>query len=151
MQTRLLVDLYNKEKTTIEANKHVLQQLKQQHRLGLVTNFYGNMSVVLKEFGLSNLFQTVTESAVVGVRKPNPDIFQRATETLGVSPSDAVVVGDSYTKDILPAHSIGCQTIWIKGEGWTNDEPSDCIADVIINDLSELLVVKDKLKERISG
>ena len=151
MQTRLLADLYNKVKITIEANKCVLLQLQPQHRLGLVTNFYGNMSVVLKEFGLSNLFQTVTESAVVGVRKPDPQIFQRAAETLGVSPSDAVVVGDSYTKDILPAHSIGCQTVWIKGEGWTNDEPSDCIADVIIHDLSELLVVKDKLKERISG
>jgi len=93
----------------------------------------------------------VQSFAVVGVRKPDPQIFQRAAETLGVSPSDAVVVGDSYTKDILPAHSIGCQTVWIKGEGWTDDEPSDCIADMIIHDLSELLVVKDKLEERING
>ena len=37
MQTRLLADLYNKVKITIEANKCVLLQLQPQHRLGLVT------------------------------------------------------------------------------------------------------------------
>ena len=49
-----------------------------------------------------------------------------------------VVVGDSYAKDILPAHETGCKTVWLKGEGWTEDAPAICVADRIIKGLDEL-------------
>ena len=52
-----------------------------------------------------------------------------------------VVVGDSYAKDIVPAHSIGCKTVWIQGEGWTNEVHPVSIADVIIQDIAQLLQV----------
>ena len=47
--------------------------------------------------------------------------------------------GDSYDKDILPAEKAGCQTTWIKGEGWTDDDVEAPVAGRIIHDLSELL------------
>ncbi|MCR5077050.1 MAG: HAD family hydrolase [Prevotella sp.] len=138
MQAAVLDDVYNKVKAITTHSRDVLQRLRQQHRLGLVSNFYGNIAVVLDEFGLADLFETVTESAVVGIRKPDPRIFQLAAESMGVKPGQTTVVGDSYTKDILPAHSIGCRTVWIKGEGWTDDEPETCVADRIITDLAQL-------------
>lgn len=139
MQTELEDHIYNKVETTIGSSKNVLEQLRKRYRLGLVTNFYGNMSVVLKEFQLSNLFETVTESAVVGVRKPSPEIFRKALAAMQVEPREVLVVGDSYTKDILPAHEIGCRTCWIKGEGWDKGEPQAPVADLIIHELKELL------------
>ena len=138
MLTALVTELCDKVKANIAASRRVLVELKKEYGLGLVTNFYGNMPVVLEEFGLSALFDTVTESAVVGVRKPDPQIFSLAVASLQVSPEEVVVVGDSYAKDIVPAHETGCHTVWLKGEGWTDDMPVSCVADYIINDLNEL-------------
>ena len=138
MQRILLNDIYEKVKTNISESRRVLSELKKNHRLGLVTNFYGNMSVVLKEFDLSSYFETVTESAVVGVRKPDSQIFNLAMKSLDEEAENVVVIGDSYTKDILPAHEMGCHTIWLKGEGWTSEEPTTCVADYVIKNLVEL-------------
>ena len=138
MQRILLNDIYEKVKTNISESRRVLSELKKKHRLGLVTNFYGNMSVVLEEFDLSSYFETVTESAVVGVRKPDSQIFNLAVESLDEKAENVVVIGDSYTKDILPAHEMGCHTIWLKGEGLTSEEPITCVADYVIKNLVEL-------------
>ena len=127
-----------KVKTNISESRRVLSELKKNHRLGLVTNFYGNMSVVLEEFDLSSYFETVTESAVVGVRKPDSQIFNLAVNSLDEKAENVVVIGDSCTKDILPAHEMGCHTIWLKGEGWTSEEPTTCVADYVIKNLVEL-------------
>ena len=138
IQKTLVNDIYERVKANMSESRRVLSELKKNHRVGLVTNFYGNMSVVLEEFGLSSYFETVTESAVVGVRKPDIEIFNVAVKSLEVKAEEVVVIGDSYTKDILPAHELGCHTVWIKGEGWTSDEPTSCVADNIIKNLVEL-------------
>jgi putative hydrolase of the HAD superfamily len=49
------------------------------------------------------------------------------------------VVGDSLKNDIRPAHELGCTTIWLKGEGWNDDETAEGQADRVISDLAELL------------
>ena len=59
----------------INAAKPVLEQVSGKYPLVLVSNFYGNLQTVLKEFGLIHFFKHIVESAVVGVRKPNPAIF----------------------------------------------------------------------------
>ena len=56
-----------------------------------------------------------------------------------MQPEDVTVVGDSYTKDIIPAHSIGCHTVWIKGEGWTEENIENPVANEIISNLTELI------------
>lgn len=116
----------------------------------LVSNFYGNMSTVLREFCLDDLFDAVVESAVVGIRKPDPRIFLLGIEALALQPGEVTVVGDSLEKDIVPAHAAGCRTVWLKGEQWTAgssgaDVAADAgnadmsLADSIIADLSELI------------
>lgn len=79
----------------------------------LVTNFYGNMHTVLEEFGLDHLFKEVVESSVVGVRKPDPEIFRLGVKALGLEPQETIMIGDSQEKDIIPAQSLGCHTIQI--------------------------------------
>lgn len=138
MQRSLVKDVYERVKANLSVSRSVLTELRKKYRIGLVTNFYGNMSVVLDEFGLASLFDTVTESAIVGVRKPDPQIFRLAVKALDVEGENVVVIGDSYSKDILPAHEIGCHTIWLKGEGWVTEELITCEADYIIKDLYEV-------------
>ena len=114
-----------------------LESMSECCPLVLVTNFYGNMNSVLKEFGIDRYFAGIVESAVEGVRKPNPDIFRLAVNRLGVLPADAVMIGDSLSKDILPAMEVGCKTIWLKGEQWEDESVSaTCSPDFTITTLS---------------
>lgn len=125
-------------------SREVLLQLKQQYPMVLVSNFYGNIATVLKEFKLDGIFDTIIESAVVGVRKPDPQIFTLGVEALGMQPDEVVVVGDSMDKDIIPAGKAGCHTVWFKGEGWTNDPVDESPAGKVITDLTQLLVNSEK-------
>ena len=128
---------YTFAQSTIEKAKPVLKQLSQKYPLVVVSNFYGNIEAVLKDFGLADFFEDIVESAVVGVRKPDPAIFALGVKALALPPEKVVVVGDSHRKDIAPAQSLGCKTIWIKGPAW-EEEDSSLSADAIISDFSEL-------------
>lgn len=133
---------YLYEATVAETSKsrEVLLSLKKQYPMVLVSNFYGNIATVLKEFKLDGIFDTIIESAVVGVRKPDPQIFTLGVEALGMQPDEVVVVGDSMDKDIIPASKAGCHTVWFKGEGWTNDPVDETNAERVITALKQLIV-----------
>ena len=139
LRCRLTDSLYQQVSQTIARSREVLASLHRSFPLALVSNFYGNMPVVLREFRLDDLFLAVIESAVVGVRKPDERIFQLGVEALQLKPEEVAVVGDSYEKDILPAHRLGCQTVWLKGEGWTDKQFNESLPDKIIGSLEELL------------
>ena len=136
---RIVDDLYAETLSHTRRSLRVLRQLAAKMPMVLVSNFYGNVSTVLREMGMEGLFSSVVESAVVGVRKPDPRIFTLGVEALGVDPSEVVVVGDSYDKDIAPAKAAGCRTAWFVGEGWTDGVADGKDADVVITSLTELL------------
>lgn len=96
----------------------VLKVLARNYPLALVTNFYGNINAVLSDFGIAGYFKVVIESATAGIRKPDPAIFRLALEALRLTPEKVLVVGDSVSKDILPAKSLGCRTCLIEGRAW---------------------------------
>lgn len=128
---------YQSAKDSIDHARPVLEKLAEKYPLVLVSNFYGNIASVLKDFGIDHLFRQIVESAVVGVRKPDPEIFSMGVKALGLKPEEVLVVGDSYRKDIMPALKAGCKAVWIKGRGWTSDE--DAVQyPWIITDLNQL-------------
>ncbi len=106
----------------VDEARPVLERLSQHYPMMLVSNFYGNVDSVLRAYDLRCYFRGVIESAVVGVRKPNPTLFRLGVDALELPASEVLVIGDSLRKDILPAESIGCHTLWLKGKGWTADE-----------------------------
>lgn len=128
---------YNYAKRAINNAKPILHKLKERYPMVLVSNFYGNIESVLRDFGLDLFFDSIVESAVVGIRKPDPAIFSLGVERLGLQAENVVVVGDSHDKDIVPSDSIGCQTIWLKSIGW-KPYSGDESADAIISTFTEL-------------
>lgn len=123
----------------LNENKQVLEHLKQAgYPMVLVSNFYGNINQVLKDAEIDGYFKEVIESAVVGVRKPNPAIFALGVCALDLPASQVLVVGDTYGKDIIPAHKLGCHTLWIKGLQWEEKKVDESIPDGIIKKLSEM-------------
>ncbi|HEV8537768.1 MAG TPA: HAD family hydrolase [Bacteroidota bacterium] len=123
--------------TTIRGAKHVIEALGERYRLGIVSNFYGNLETVCKEFDLYRYFSAVVDSVVVGLRKPDPAIWSLALKIVEVNPEDAWVVGDSYARDIVPAKQLGCTTIWLKGKSWSTPESTEA-ADYTINRFAEV-------------
>ncbi len=131
---------YASAKASVERAKSVLDVLAKRYPMVLDSNFYGNVETVLKDFGIDGYFKKIIESAVVGVRKPDPKIFTLGVEALGFKPEEVLVFGDSYSKDIIPAEKAGCQVMWIKGKGWTKEE-DDTFHPNIIRSLDEGLGV----------
>lgn len=138
-QQAVVDDLYALTCAETARSREVLLQLRERYPMVLVSNFYGNIATVLREFRLDGIFQTIVESAVVGVRKPDPRIFTLGVEALGLRPDEVVVVGDSMDKDIIPARQAGCHTVWFQGEGWTDDPVDATQADQVITSLTEIL------------
>lgn len=131
---------YRAARGCVEEARPVIEELYARYPLVLVSNFYGNVEAVLADFDLRRYFGAIIESAVVGVRKPDPAIFRLGVDALGLAPEEVLVVGDSLRKDILPAESLGCRTAWLKGKGWTADEDAATHPSVIKN-LGDLLNV----------
>lgn len=132
---------YDCARSSCEEARPVIEQLSKRYPLMLVSNFYGNVETVIRDMGLREYFQGVIESAVVGVRKPNPTIFKLGVVALGLNPEDVLVVGDSFRKDIEPSLSLGCQVAWLKGKGWTAEEDAQMHPSIIgsLNDLLSLV------------
>ena len=130
---------YQFAKQTTARQANVLQQLSTQFSLVLVSNFYGNLQSVLHDFEIEKYFQTIIESSVVGIRKPNPQIFQLGIDALKLKPNEIAVIGDSYKNDIEPAKQLDCATVWLKKIGWEIDENTTHTADFIIDTFEKLI------------
>ena len=99
----------------VQRNRPVLERLGVRFRLGLVSNFTGNLEPCLVELGIRPLFKAVFDSGVVGVAKPDERIFAQALAAVGggTRAGDTWMVGDNLEADIRPAHTLGLQTCWL--------------------------------------
>lgn len=122
-------------------SREVLLVLSSRFRLGVVSNFYGNLDRVLAEARLSELMDVTVDSAKVGIFKPDPRIFGEALDALGFSaqPAQAAMVGDSPVKDCAPAHRAGLKTIWLCGPDRLSGDLAEGFADHKIHTIDELL------------
>ena len=134
---RIADGCYNKVKGTLATSRAIVEQLSKQYPMVLVTNFYGNMPVVLKEFGLAGYFNSIVESSIVGIRKPDPALFALGVDALQLPAEEIVVIGDSYRKDIYPSLTLGCKTIWLKNICWEEEPIADGHAPTAIIDRIE--------------
>lgn len=82
----------------------------------------------------------------LGISKPNPKIFTKACEALGVDPGRVLYIGDRDTHDVTPAAAAGLRTVLYRGAGgkYVETEPT-CTPDHDVSDLRELIPV---LRER---
>ena len=131
----------------VEIVKRILLNLRTDYLLGVVSNFYGNLDFILRDLRLRNLFDILIDSTLVGVKKPDPQIFQIALDRIGVTPPDTIVIGDSYDRDIQPAKILGCTTIWLDGKSWIKPKETTK-ADYKIISLKEVENILVAIKQR---
>jgi putative hydrolase of the HAD superfamily len=91
-----------------------LASLKAQgYFLGVISNSVGTMEDQLRQVGLRDYFQAVFDSAIVGVEKPHPEIFQLALASAKVKPNETVFVGDTNATDVGGAQLAGLHGVLI--------------------------------------
>ncbi len=129
-QEEEIVDRFcTKTERILQRNSQLLRRLKSIYRLGIISNFYGNVATICREAGLAESLEVILDSTWVGVSKPDPEIFHIALGKFNLAPEQAVFVGDSYERDIIPARQVGMQAIWLRGPNPRVPEdaaPPDC-------------------------
>jgi putative hydrolase of the HAD superfamily len=99
--------------------------------VALVTNGPPDIQrLKFEQTGLADLFSAVVISGELGLGKPDPEVFLHAVGSLGVRPQDAVMVGDSWERDIEGALGAGLRAIWIShGRDTPRSDPRVQVAE----------------------
>ena len=118
--------------------KGVLESLKGQYKLGLLSNnIVEYVRGPLEHLNLKQFFDIVVISGEENIRKPEPEIFHRALQRSRAKPSEAMMVGDSILEDVDAAKRVGMTAVWVNRSG---EKPEmEVKPDYTIRNLRELL------------
>ncbi len=121
------------------ARKDAVRRLAEGHRLGLLSNFDDSKTgwEIMADTGVQDKFEAIIISADVGLRKPNPKIFERMLTMLNLTAPEVLFVGDTPHHDVGGAKAVGMSAAWISRHALPIP---DGVAqpDYIIRDLAEL-------------
>jgi putative hydrolase of the HAD superfamily len=123
----------------------MLEELKSRKLLlGMITNGRGQFQLDnIKALGIEKYFDTILISEWEGVKKPDPEIFNRALKRLKVSAHESIFVGDHPENDVIAAQNAGMIGVWKKDPYWKVE------VDFIVNDLVEIpLLIKNQVGEK---
>lgn len=116
--------------------RETLEALKKEgYSLGLITNGKGEFQMrSIRALGIEYDFKTILISEIVGLRKPDPEIFRQALRNLNCEPQHSVYVGDNPEVDINGARKAGMHTIWKQDDDFAGHVETDAT----FGELSEL-------------
>jgi putative hydrolase of the HAD superfamily len=124
---------------TLARRAPLLSRLARGRRLGIVSNFYGNLEGACREAGIRESFSVLVDSCDVGCTKPEPAIFHAALGKLGARPADALFIGDSIERDMAGARGIGMPHLLLKPADASGGDPFLCCPeDRVIRRLEEV-------------
>ena len=117
-----------------------LRALHGRVRLGLVANQEADVVRALERDGVAPLVDVWAVSALVGVEKPDPALFDWALRRAGVPAGRAVHVGNRLDTDVRPAAALGLGTVWVlRGEAPDDPTPRQLAEpDLAVRDLRGL-------------
>jgi putative hydrolase of the HAD superfamily len=122
----------------LRRNRKVLETLHHSnYRLGVVSNSYGNIETLCREFGYNSYVSVFIDSLVEGISKPDPRIYQLALDRIALPAAQVWMVGDNFERDIIPAKSLGLRTAWLIGDH-RRTPPDPTQVDLILRSLEEL-------------
>jgi putative hydrolase of the HAD superfamily len=149
-ETQAAEAFYRPSEKILHRNRVILEGLRQEGlKLGVISNFYGNVPTLCEEAGLKPILSVILDSVIIGLKKPDPKIFQLALDQLKLSAHQVAFVGDSFERDILPAKALGMATIWLANE---HNLPAGDLSkiDRTIYSLEDLPKAIQSLREKIS-
>ncbi len=104
----------------------VMDMLKlRELTLGLISNIGRDIDEMCESLGLAPYLDFTVSSTEVGIGKPHPPVFLKALERAGVTPDEAIHVGDSYRSDVQGAQGVGIRPLLLDRDGVMTDV-TDC-------------------------
>jgi HAD superfamily hydrolase (TIGR01549 family) len=100
---------------TYPGTTSMLEALRRKYRLGVVTN--GSPDLQWRKMRATGLDRFIQEehliiSGNIGHAKPHPTVYEAACKALDVSPTAAIMVGDSWPADVAGARAFGIDAVW---------------------------------------
>jgi len=133
-----------------EDTRPTLQKLEHMgYRLGIISNAGDDQDVqqLARGFGIHRHFDYILTSAACSYRKPHPRIFELALANWYLLPSEAVMVGDNLTADVLGAQKAGMYGVWINRRADPQMEKQEAVSpDASLSSLAELPALLDHLQ-----
>ena len=97
---------------TPDETVELLKELKARGiKIGLISNCYSDEAEAIRSSVLFPYFDCAMLSYEQGVTKPDPEIFKRAMDNLGVSADECLYVGDGGSKELFAARDVGMKTV----------------------------------------
>ena len=95
-----------------EGTIQILDYLQPNYTLHIITNGFKEVQHgKLNKSGIAHYFETVTNSELAGVKKPNPKIFKLALHMAKASKAESLMIGDNLEADILGAVNFGIDAL----------------------------------------
>lgn len=95
-----------------EGTIEILEYLKPKYRLHIITNGFAEIqNNKLNNANINHFFDTITNSEMAGVKKPNPIIFQHALTLAKAKKENSIMIGDCIDADIYGAIRSGFEAI----------------------------------------
>jgi putative hydrolase of the HAD superfamily len=98
--------------------------------IGIISNWDSRLAAVLRGIGLGCLIDTVVCSAVEGLHKPDPRIFELACARVGVRADRSAHVGDHVYADVSGARAVGMKPVLIDRRGIAATEAGDGVSRI---------------------
>ncbi|MCK5548666.1 MAG: HAD family hydrolase, partial [Thermoplasmata archaeon] len=116
--TAFYLDAYPTLNVPMKGVDSVIKDLAVRFQLGIVTNGSPDHQYQkLNTLNIKRFFECVVISEDVGIRKPDPEIFWKATSLLGREPEECLYVGDLLETDMLGAKRARIQACWLNARG----------------------------------
>jgi putative hydrolase of the HAD superfamily len=116
-------------------------------RIGLAANQPAAILDTLDRAGIGHYFGFREVSETLGLRKPDPRLFLKACEGLGVPPARSIMVGDRIDNDIVPARVLGMRTIRFRTDRHAGQQPRSWleVPDEEVGDVESLAKALQRL------
>jgi HAD superfamily hydrolase (TIGR01549 family) len=105
----------------LPGTREVLERIGDNFRIAVISNADGGIERVLSRCGIADCFESITDSAIVGVEKPRREIFETALRAMKARPEESLYVGDVYSVDYLGARNAGMDAMLLDVAGTYRD------------------------------
>ncbi len=118
----------------------VVKELSKNYQLIVAANADESNSeqiaLALDRVGLKHFFTYFFSSKEIGVKKPNIDFFEHIFQKSNIKPTESIMIGNTYEKDIVGGKNAGMKTIFFNEFNKSGDYP---LADFTINNMLDVL------------
>jgi putative hydrolase of the HAD superfamily len=95
----------------LPGTRDALSRIAQSFRIAVISNADGGIERVLSRCGIADCFESITDSGIIGIEKPRPEIFEAALKTMKARAEESLYVGDVYSVDYVGASNAGMQAV----------------------------------------